>query len=94
MKLVVFSVNRTIHLMVLALQENGNRWIEKQESIIVDFHSVDYCNSTNLALVIAWIRHTKWLGKPIRFINLLSMLRVIAKIYSTVEILGMKKSYG
>ena len=95
MKSVVFSVNGTINFeTALAFREKGDRWIDKQEDIIVDFQAVNHCNSAGLALMTAWMRHAKRLGKPIRFINVPSTLQVIANVCGMVEILGMKKSHG
>lgn len=63
MKLVVFSVNRTINFgIVLALEEKGDRWIDRRKNIIIDFH-VNYCNSTGLVLMTAWIQYVKRSGK-------------------------------
>ena len=95
MKLVVFLVNGTINFeTALAFWENSNRWINEQEDTIVDFQAiVGHCDSAGLSMMTDWMRHAKWLGKPIRFI-MLSALQVITKVCGMVEILWIKKSHG
>ena len=93
----MFSVNETINFeTALALQGEGDRWIEEQKDIIVNFQSVDHCNSTGLAMMTPWMQHAKRLRKITHFINVPSTLQMITNVllYGMEKMLEMKQSHG
>ncbi|MBT8506413.1 hypothetical protein B1F79_01910 [Coxiella-like endosymbiont of Rhipicephalus sanguineus] len=87
----VFKVSGAITFeTALALRKRGDRWIEKEKDILVNFQAVDQCNSAGLAVMTAWLRQAKRLNKSVRFIKIPSSLRVIAAVCGMTEILGIK----
>ena len=71
---------------VASLLEEGRRHLGEGVQT-VDLAEVSEMDSALLALLLAWVRDAKALGKPVAFANLPESLRTIAKLYGVDSLL-------
>ncbi len=85
---LTISGNVNFHTVV-CLRQLGNDFIASEEAPRIDFKAVEQCDSTGLALMMAWLRQAKKENKPIEFLNVPSSLKAIAGVCDVSEILGI-----
>ena len=87
----VFKVSGAITFeTALALRKMGDRWIEKEKDILIDFQAVDQCNSSGLAVMMVWLSYAKRLNKLFQLINVPNSLPVTAAVFKMTEILWIE----
>mgnify|MGYP000339031243 FL=1 len=79
---------------VVPLRQLGASLIKEINKPIIDFKGVTQCNSTGLALMMAWKRAAKEAHKTIQFVNVPPSLLSIADVCDVSEILGLTVNYG
>ncbi len=76
---------------LVQLREQGGGLIHevKPEEIIFDFQEVERSDSSALALLTAWAREARKLGKKVKFVNLQSQLMDIARLSNLDKIIQL-----
>ena len=65
---------------VMYFYEKSIPYINQWSDIIVDFSSLEVCNSAALALIVEWMKLVNLLNKPMHFSHLSTKLMSIAKV--------------
>lgn len=74
---------------VTQLREVGTSLLKDVANPVFDLSQVTQCDSSALALLTAWARDAKKLGKEVRFTHLPSSLMAIAKLSALEKVLGL-----
>jgi phospholipid transport system transporter-binding protein len=74
---------------VVTLRMMGEKYIHENPTPVFDFQQVTRANSAGLTLMLTWLRCAKQMHKTIRFINVPSSLKTMARVCDLTVILGM-----
>lgn len=71
---------------VLHLRQQGEAWI-KADRLRFDFSRVEYCDSSVLALLLAWKRVAQNLGMQVQFLQTSAALQSLASVCNVEKLL-------
>ncbi len=69
------------------LRRVGRRYILRSEQPTIEFNHITRCDSSGVALLLAWLRDAKEKGKVIRFAHIPQQLLDVAEVYGTLGVL-------
>lgn len=75
-------------------RRTGRRYIQKAEQPSIEFSQVKFCDSSSVALLLAWLRDAKESGKVLRFVHPPQQLLDVARVYGVLDLLNGNKSNG
>lgn len=71
---------------VIFLRQLGENLMQTVDAPVIDFNAVQHCDSSGLALMMAWLRKANQLKKVIRFVHVPSALLAIADVCNVSEL--------
>lgn len=65
----------------------GRQYINATEEPVIEFSNISRCDSSGVALLLAWLRDAKERGRVIRFAQMPQQLVDIAQVYGVLDVL-------
>jgi phospholipid transport system transporter-binding protein len=75
-------------------RREGQKYIAKSDQPLIDFNNINLCDSSAVALLLAWLRDAKESGKVLRFANTPQQLLNVARVYGVLDLLNGKTTNG
>lgn len=75
-------------------RRTGRRYIQKAQQPSIQLSEVNSCDSSSVALLLAWLRDAKESGKVLRFVHPPQQLLDVARVYGVLDLLNGNKSNG
>ena len=72
----------------------GRRYIRHSKDPIIAFQAIESCDSSGVALLLAWLRDAKESGKVLRFTHPPQQLLDVARVYGVIDLLNGDKPNG
>ncbi len=77
---------------VLLLEQQGNDFLQQSSDVCtIDLSAVTYSGSVGLALLLAWYRRARAMGKDIRFIRLPEKMMNLMKVSALDEVMPVQE---
>ncbi len=69
----------------------GRQYIDATEEPVFQFNNITRCDSSGVALLLAWLRDAKEKGRVIRFAQMPQQLVEIAQVYGVLDVIEKEK---
>lgn len=63
----------------------GRQYISRQDKPVIEFSNITRCDSSGVALLLAWLRTAKEKGKVLHFEHLPQQLVDVAQVYGVLS---------
>lgn len=75
-------------------RKSGRQYIAQTAEPVFEFKDISTCDSSGVALLLAWLRDAKESGKVVRFAHPPQQLLDVARVYGVLEVLNGNKTNG
>lgn len=75
-------------------RRSGRQYIVRTAEPVIEFKDISACDSSGVALLLAWLRDAQESGKVLRFAHPPQQLLDVARVYGVLDVLNRNKTNG